>query len=383
MAYLRNSTVNLLNLHYGLHSVAMNAGGIFFAVFLLQAGVSAPAVLGALAAILAGRFCIRPLVLVLGKQAGIKPLLIFGSLASALQYPLLARVHGVDVSLLELCVAGAVSDSFYWTSYHAYFASLGDEEHRGHQVGAREALASIVGIVAPLVGGWALVTRGPVAAFGAVAIVQMVSALPLLGAPNVLVPRQVHGAFRASMPGFLLFAADGWIASGYVYVWQISLFLLLGSSFTAFGGAMAAAALAGAAAGLLLGRHIDAGHGGKAVWLAFAALGATLLLRAAVHSPALAILANAAGAMVGCLYIPTLMTAVYNLAKRSPCVLRFHFMAEGAWDLGGAGGCLTAAALIGMGAPLASGLVLSLAGVAVALVVLRRYYARLALEASI
>ena len=175
------------------------------------------------------------------------------------------------------------------------------------------------------------VTLGPVAAFGAVAIVQMSSALPLLGTPNVLVPRRVKGAFRASLPGFLLFAADGWISSGYVYVWQISLFLLLGSSFTAFGGAMAAAALAGAGAGLLLGRHIDAGHGRKAVWMAFAALGGTLLLRAAVHTPALAILANAAGAMVGCLYIPTMMTAVYNLAKRSPCVLRFHFMAEGAW----------------------------------------------------
>ena len=382
MAFLRNSTVNLLNLHYGLHSVAMNAGGIFFAVFLLKAGVSAPAVLTALAAILAGRFCIRPLVLVFGKQVGIKPLLIFGSVASGLQYPLLARVHGVDVSLLELCVAGAVSDSFYWTSYHAYFASLGDEEHRGHQIGAREALASIVGILAPLVGGWALVTLGPAAAFGAVAVVQMSSALPLLAAPNVAVPSQVQGALRASLPGFLLFAADGWIASGYVYVWQIVLFLLLGSSFTAFGGAMAAAALAGAGAGLLLGRHIDAGHGRGAVWLAFAALGGTLLLRAMVHTPALAVLANAAGALVGCLYIPTLMTAVYNLAKRSPCVLRFHFMAEGAWDLGGAGGCLATAALVGLGAPLASGLVLSLAGAAVALVLLRRYYSKLALGAA-
>lgn len=383
MAYLRNSTVNLLNLHYGLRSVAMNAGGIFFAVFLLKAGVSAPAVLAALAVILAGRFCIRPLVLMAGKRVGIKPLLVFGSIANALQYPLLARVHGVDLPLLELCVAGAVSDSFYWTSYHAYFASLGDEEHRGHQIGAREALASIVGILAPLAGGWALVALGPVAAFGAVAVVQLSSAAPLLGTPNVAVPKQVQGAFRASLPGFLLFAADGWITSGYIYVWQIILFLLLGSSFTAFGGAMAAAALAGAAAGLLLGRHIDAGHGGRAVWLAFAALGGTLLLRAVVHTPVLAVLANAAGALVGCLYIPTLMTAVYNLAKRSPCALRFHFMAEGAWDLGGAGGCLATAGLVGLGAPLASGLVLSLAGAAVALVALRRYYARLALAASI
>ena len=375
MAYLRNATINLLNLHYGLHSVAMNAGGIFFAVFLLKAGVSASLVLAALALILAGRFCIRPLVLVFGKRVGIKPLLVFGALASAVQYPLLARVHGVDAALAELCLAGAVGDSFYWTSYHAYFAALGDQEHRGHQIGAREALASIVGIVAPLAGGWALMALGPATAFAAVGVVQLLSAAPLLATPNVSVPRRVERSFRASLPGFLLFAADGWISAGYVYVWQMVLFLLLGSSFTAFGGAMAVAAVAGAAAGLLLGRHIDAGHGGRAVWLAFAALGGTLVLRACVHTPALAILANAAGALVGCLYIPTLMTAVYNLAKRSPCTLRFHFMAEGAWDLGGAAGCLAAGGLTALGAPLASGLLLSLAGGAAAMVLLRRYYA--------
>jgi hypothetical protein len=57
-------------------------------------------------------------------------------------------------------------------------------------------------------------------------------------------------------------------------------------------------------------------------------------------------------------------------------------MAEGAWDIGGAGGCLTSAVLIGLGAPLASGLLLSLAGAAVWLLVLRRYYARLELAPS-
>ncbi|HEY5410771.1 MAG TPA: hypothetical protein VIJ94_08585 [Caulobacteraceae bacterium] len=383
MAYLRNSTINLLNLHYGLHSVAMNAGGVFFAVFLLKAGVSATAVLGALAMILGGRFCARPLVLAFGKRLGIKPLLVFCAVTSALQYPLLARVHGIDVRLLELCIASSISDAFYWTSYHAYFASLGDEEHRGHQISAREALASVVGIVAPLIGGWALVALGPIVAFGSVGVVQMLSALPLLGTPNVRVAMRVEGAFRASLAGFVLFAADGWIASGYVFVWQISLFLLLGSSFTAFGGAMAATALVGAGAGLLLGRHIDAGHGRRAVWLAFGVLAATILLRAAVRTPALAILANAAGALVGCLYIPTLMTAVYNLAKRSPCVLRFHFMAEGAWDLGCGGGCLAAAALTAVGAPLMVGVLLSLGGAVTALVVLRRYYARSAVPASI
>jgi hypothetical protein len=155
MAYFRNNTVNLLNVHYGLHSLALSGSGAFFAVFLLKAGVSAPAVLASIAFILLGRLIIRPSVLVLAKRFGLKPLLIAGTIATGLQYPLLAEVQGVGVALFALCAVSAVGDTFYWTTYHAYFASLGDAELRGHQVGAREAIAALVGIVGPLATGWA------------------------------------------------------------------------------------------------------------------------------------------------------------------------------------------------------------------------------------
>jgi DHA1 family inner membrane transport protein len=128
MSYLRNRTVNLLNLHYGIHAFAMNGGGVFFAVFLLRAGIPIPVVLGSV---------------------------------SALQYPVMAEVHGISFSLLALCVVGSVGDTLYWTCYHAHFAVLGNVEHRGHQIGAREA----------------------------------------------------RGAFRAAVSGVLIFVTDGWIAA--------------------------------------------------------------------------------------------------------------------------------------------------------------------------
>jgi hypothetical protein len=376
MAYLRNRTINLLNLHYGLHVAAREGGGVFFAVFLLAAGVALPVVFTALALILAGRFCVRPLVLVLGKRFGVKPLIVFGSLASAVQYPLLAGVHGLGLPLLELCVASAVADSFYWTSYHAYFASLGDDEHRGHQIGAREALAAVVGVLAPLAGGWALVAAGPMAAFGSAGLAQALSTLPLLWTPNVPVAPKVEGAVKAAAAGVVLFAADGWLNAGFMYGWQIALFATLSQSFRAFGGAMAAAAFAGAVAGLVLGRHVDAGHGRRAAWLAFAAMAAVVLIRALAHSAAVAVIANALGGFVLCVWLPTLMTAVYNLAKGSPCALRFHFLTEGAWDLGCGGGCLVAAALTALGAPISVIILMSLAGPVVTLTVLRRHYGR-------
>jgi MFS transporter, DHA1 family, inner membrane transport protein len=103
----------------------------------------------------------------------------------------------------------------YWTAYHAYFASLGDNEFRGHQIGAREAIAAFVGIVSPVFAGWMLVAFGPRAMFGATSIITALAALPLLGTPKLGVARHVSGAFRAALPGTLVFMADGWLAVGF------------------------------------------------------------------------------------------------------------------------------------------------------------------------
>jgi hypothetical protein len=299
MAYLRNTTVNLLNLHYGIHAIALNAGGMFFAVFLLEAGLDAAAVFVVIAAILVGRFVVRPLVIVFAARWGMRPLVALGTVVSALQFPLLAEVDGINGALVAACLVAALGETFYWTTYHAYFAALGDTEHRGHQVGLREALASLAAIIGPIAGGWALASLGPRPAFAAVSAVQMLSALPFAGTRNVSVKRTVPGAYRAALRGAGLFAADGWIATGHFFVWPIALFLSLGESYTAYGGALAIAALVGAVSGLLLGRHIDAGHGARAVWLSCGGFAALTVFRVlSTRDAALAVIANACGAIV-------------------------------------------------------------------------------------
>src|SRR5262245_25718867 len=119
MAFLRNRAVNWLNLHSGISALAEGMGGVFVLVFLLRVGVSIPASLCAMALILAVRFALRPAVLPAAIRFGLKPLIIGGSLVMALQYPLLADVHGVDEKLLLYCVVSALGNTFYWTCYHA------------------------------------------------------------------------------------------------------------------------------------------------------------------------------------------------------------------------------------------------------------------------
>jgi DHA1 family inner membrane transport protein len=375
MAFFGNDAVNRVNLHYAIQSLAQAGGGLFFTVYLLHAGVSIPIALIAQAAILAGRFVARPAILPLAKRWGLKPMVIVGCLIAAAQYPVIGQVHGVGPALAAWCVVGAIGDVFYWPSYHAYFAAVGDAQHRGHQLGAREAMVSVVAVAAPLVGAWALVTLGPGPMFGAAGLVQALAAVPLIGAPDVAVKSAAPGAFRAARLGVALAIADGWSAAWFFLVWQIVLFVALGRSFPAYGGAMALAALVGAVLGLLLGRHVDAGHGRRAVMVASAVATGVVGLRAvSLGSPWLALAANALGPLVTTLIVTAFSTASYNLAKASPCPMRFQIATEGGQDVGCGAACLVGAALAASGAPLSLTTLLSLPALAISGWLLRRYY---------
>ena len=141
---------------------------------------------------------------------------------------------------------------------------------------------------------------------------------------------------------------------------------------------MALAAALGAVISLVIGRHIDAGYGRRALVIATIVSVGVLLLRAAgLDTPWLAVTANALGALVVALWTPALMTPVYNLSKASPCPLRFHVATEGGWDLGCGGVCLAAAGLTAAGLPLSTSILLGLAGsLASFAIVWRGYTAR-------
>jgi hypothetical protein len=375
MAFFRNDAVNRLNLHLAIHALALSGGGAFFGAYLLRAGTPAPAVLAALALVNLGRFTLRPFVLGPAQRWGLKPLVIAGTLLCTLQYPLLAEVHGVSWRLLLLCGVSAFGDTVYWTAYHAYYASLGDAEHRGHQLGVREALTAVVSIAAPLLTGWALVTFGPRVAFTATSVVVLIAAIPILGTPNVRIAKSAPGALRDALQGVRLFSADGWCYGAFI-IWQVALFLSLGQSYVGYGAAIALAALVGAVFSLALGRFIDLGHGSRAVWVVGVSLVAVDLLRAASYgSPGFVIAANAAAALADAISGPTLMTAVYNLAKDSSCPMRFQIAADGGWDAGAGGACLAGAALLWLGAPMPLAILLSLPGSVAIFLLLRRYYA--------
>ena len=89
----------------------------------------------------------------------------------------------MDLSLARLVLVTAIADIFYWPCYHAYYAALGEAEHRGHALGLREAANALIGVVSPLASAALLLRFGAEAAFYVTAVVQVAAVLPLLFTP--------------------------------------------------------------------------------------------------------------------------------------------------------------------------------------------------------
>lgn len=372
-----DGAIRRTTIHYSIQAFAQAAGGIFMLAFLLKAGVPVPIALLYQAGIVGGRFLIRPAVLPLAIRFGIKPLLIAGTLLTAGTYLFVGQVKEPGWPLALLCAYSSLGYLLYWLCYHAYFAALGDPDRRGGQVGLREAIVAGVGVVAPLLGAWSLTTMGGPATFALVAAIMACAALPLIGAPNVAVSREAPSDYRVPRTALGLMVGDGFMAAGFYFTWLVALFVSLGESFAAFGGAAAAAALTGAVGGLVLGRAVDAGRGRRAVVIAYGCVTAVVLMRAfSLHTPWLAVLANAAGGLLAAIVTPVMMTPVYNLSKASRCTARFHVATEGAWDIGCFAGCLGAAGLSALGLPLSAPILTSLLAVAGIVALLFRYYGR-------
>jgi MFS family permease len=374
--YFTNRDINLLAIHTTLHKLAWGGSGVFFGVYLYRAGIPLATVFLAFAAIYALRFVLRPLVLVVVPAIGLRWTLIIGTLLHAMQYPALALVHGVGLDFVVFCIVTAIGWVFYWTCYHAVFSALGDADRRGSQVGVRQIFGSVAAVLGPALGGILLTVLGPWPAFCAAALVEAGAVAPLfwISEPPVE-PVAPQGVFAASKIGVQLFGTDGWILGSSLMAWTIIMFQSFDARFDALGGVLAFAALAGAIGGAVLGRFIDRGHTRHAVWINASVIAANLAVKSVCGSNPVVVSAIAVGTtLFGGLYAPSLMIALYNEAKASPCPLRFQFAAEGGWDVGALCACLAAAGLLTIGAPLQSAIALAIPMIPVQAWLLDRSY---------
>jgi MFS transporter, DHA1 family, inner membrane transport protein len=346
MGFFKNKTFNLIYGHAALQAVAMHGGEAFAFVYLLKAGIAVPVVLLCIGLMFGSRVIFRNAVLPVAKRIGLRQALILGILVEASTYPLLAHVSEVGPLLLAYLTLWAISSSFYWTAYHAYVASIGDREHSGSQTGVLSFIGAIIGIVAPLASGFMLIYFGAVVTFSIIGLAMAAAAVPIAFGPNLQVLPEAKVPWEAKKVVLALFS-DGIRSGSFHFTWLIALFITLNANFVAFGGTLALAGIVGAIVGLFVGRSIDLGGGKRALLIGVSALAVAIVLRAVGYNAVWsAVLANAAAAVVWPAYDTMFNARIYNLARQSPCPLRFHIAAEGGWDAGTALGCVVSAAAI-------------------------------------
>jgi hypothetical protein len=344
-----NRQVRLITIHCGLYQLAGALAGGFIGAYLLQLGYGLPAALLAYAALLAVRFCVRFVSLAVVRRFGYRAAFMLGAGLAAIQFPLL--IGAADVAWLSAWVAlVSVAESLYWPVYHCAAAIAGGGERRGRELGARAAVVAAVGVIGPLAGGFLLGRLPPAVDFLIAAALMASSLLPVAmldTIPAGPVPRPREALDLVDRLGTLTFAADGFMASGLGLAWPMVLFSSLGSHYEAFGLANAAAGLVGAVTGLACGHGVDLGHRRRYLVIVAGALAFGFALRlGASWSATAATIANLSGAAINGLYVPVLMSVVYDRAKLTGAAYRFHFAAEAGWDTGAAIGCVAAAAAV-------------------------------------
>lgn len=344
MRFFSNDAINRIYFHSGLQGFAANCGGAFIYVYLLQAGISLPLVFVIIAAVVLSRLALRVFVVPVVKRIGLKQALFMGTMIDASSYLVLGQVKGLSTWLLAYVAVASLGTTFYWTCYHAVVARLGDDEHRGSQVSAREAVFAVTAIIGPLVGGAAFTLFGPFAAFALAAASYALAALPLLGLPQMDIPAEMEMTRDTKIFAFSLPFSDGLVAAAVNFGWKLVLFQALGSSFEAFGGALSVAGLVGAAMGLMFGRLIDLGHGARAIQMGLAAMGLSVLAEGLGFGASWSALAATMLAAISVpIYMSSTLSAYYNVGKASGCSLRFNAVGENGFDSGAGFGCLFAA----------------------------------------
>jgi MFS family permease len=344
----RPSQFRLLTLHYAFFQLSVALAGGFVGAYLLQLGFSLPAALVAYAGLLTTRFALRFVSLAVVRRMGYRSAITLGAALSALQFLPLMRADE-PIWLVAWLLVVSIAESLYWPVYHSAAAVIGGGARRGRELGLRTAVGAVVGVVGPLLGGVLLSRFGAEVDFGIAAFFFLLSTLPILSLSRIPagpVPSLRESVQGIDRTGIATFAADGWMASGLALTWPMVLFVALGSHYEVFGISNAIAGLVGAVTGILCGRAIDRGDRDRYVIVVCLALVVGFALRAcASWSPTAATVANASGAAVAGLYVPLLMSVIYDRAKQTGAAYRFHFAAEAGWDMGAVAGCLSAAAV--------------------------------------
>lgn len=375
--FFRNRNINLLNIHTGCIAFADSILNVFGVVYFLEKGFALTTVLLGWGCIHIFRlFLLRPFVLKIFRHIGVKKGVLIGTALFAGTFYVILEVTAVNWFFLFFFFYFALVDTFYWFSYHVYYAILGDAPHRGKEIAIRESLNTILTAIAPLVSGllaarigfWAVYTVG-----GAVALCAFI---PLFFSDGDR-PQRVTTFFNAmrttSFRGFWLWLAWAFLYYFHQFIWVIVLFFTVRDYIT-FGGLVSLEIFLSVVIYLSIGRLVDEHKARSVMPMTFLLLSAVTIFRTffAYTIPTI-ILSQLFMAIAMSFFRPPVLTVFYHEANRSDQRLWFQFFAEMGWDIGSMISLFVAALVVYWGFEIRSVMPLAIVGIGLATGLTQKY----------
>ena len=375
MSFFSNRALNFLNAHYGLRAMGWEMCSLFTLAYLYKQGLPLPLAFTVYAGMLFIRTLTRPLAMWCCYKKGVRFALIIGTILFAFRYLAMLPINGLNWMLAPFMLISGVSDVFYWGPYHNYFASLGNAEDRGASVGIRDAIATVIAVIAPLFGGL-LLAIDPLYAFMMPFVLTLIAVFPLMKTPSLPPPPKPNREEKKKNDkfGFIVFIGDGLFYQASA-VWPLIVFLILSENYGNFGFILALAAFFKAVGSMLFGKLIDKGNGSLICFIGYGLHIVIFSIRGFfAYTVPVIIACDFFAAIAYCFSQPALMTAVYNATKRAKYPLYFTYCQELGWDFGSISAMLICAGLTAAGINLRWGLLIAITGAAFKIVVLNRYY---------
>lgn len=375
MSFFSNRDLNFLNAHYGLRAMGWEMCSMFTLAYLYKQGLSLPLAFTVYAGMLFVRTLTRPIAMWLCLKKGVHFTLMIGTAVFACRYPAMLPIKGLSWMLAPFMLVSGLADVLYWVPYHNYFASIGDSEDRGSSVGIRDAIATVVAVIGPVFGGLLLAVNA-FYAFMMPFVLTLIAVLPLLKTPSLPLPAKPTAEEKKHIDpfGFIVFIGDGLFYQAGA-IWPLIVFMILSENYGNFGFILALAAFFRAMGSMLFGKMIDKGKGALICYIGYGMHIAILTIRGLfAYTVPVIIACDFFAAIAYCFSMTGLMTAVYNATKKAKHPLYFTYYTELGWDVGAVSAMLMCAGLTALNINLRWGLIISIAGAALKIFVLGRYY---------
>ena len=375
MSFFSNRDLNFLNAHYGLRAMGWEMCSMFTLAYLYKQGLSLPLAFTVYAGMLFVRTLTRPIAMWLCLKKGVHFTLMIGTAVFACRYPAMLPIKGLSWMLAPFMLVSGLADVLYWVPYHNYFASIGDSEDRGSSVGIRDAIATVVAVIGPVFGGLLLAVNA-FYAFMMPFVLTLIAVLPLLKTPSLPLPAKPTAEEKKHIDpfGFIVFIGDGLFYQAGA-IWPLIVFMILSENYGNFGFILALAAFFRAMGSMLFGKMIDKGKGALICYIGYGMHIVILTIRGLfAYTVPVIIACDFFAAIAYCFSMTGLMTAVYNATKKAKHPLYFTYYTELGWDVGAVSAMLMCAGLTALNINLRWGLIISIAGAALKIFILGRYY---------